>query len=404
MPPVPKPTRFDLVILQRVTAFGGSERHTISLIRHLAGRAWNVALIESGSAIVSRELTDLGGRLHVVTTDLPMRDLSRSQLDAWRLLLAELPADRALIAKSWYRVADLSLLRALRRAYPTVFHLEHSTLPRRTRWSFRLHVDGRPKAALWWYTDALLRWRMQATADRIIAVSDAQRRGLIDDALVAESRIVTCLNGVDTKKWQRDGEQARAFRQTHGIPDTAFVFGCVGRLAPEKGFELALQAFGAVRALAPDRDVFLCMVGDGPSRATLEDLARIDADRIRFIGELQDMVPAYSAIDTLLLPTHHEQYWSGESFGLVLAEAMACECSVIAAAFGGVPEVVSDPTCGTLLTTRDVGAWAAAMREHLDRSPEQRVRLGKAARAFVVKTHEQDMRLGALADVLSHAY
>ena len=96
----------------------------------------------------------------------------------------------------------------------------------------------------------------------------------------------------------------------------------------------------------------------------------------------------------LLLPS------TSESFGLVLGEAMACGCRVIASPVGGVPEVVSDPICGDLLSTREPAGWAEAMARHMQTSHDERSCIGTQIRAFVERAHDQRLRLQWLEKVL----
>ena len=79
---------------------------------------------------------------------------------------------------------------------------------------------------------------------------------------------------------------------------------------------------------------------------------------------------------------------------------MACGCRVIASSVGGVPEVVGDPVCGELLSTREPTKWAEVMARHLQTPSEERSRLSTQIRAFVERAHDQRQRLQWLEKVL----
>src|SRR5262249_18408939 len=145
-----------------------------------------------------------------------------------------------------------------------------------------------------------------------------------------------------------------------------YLFGFAGRVAPLKGIDLAVRAFDQLRRRV--RGVTLCIAGEGPSRAELEQLARELGleGLIRFTGYMDDIRDAYSALDTMLLPSLLE------SCPLSLLEGMACGCRVIATPVGGIPELLGDPACGDLVPTRDPGEWADAMQCHLRTPPDQR--------------------------------
>jgi N-acetyl-alpha-D-glucosaminyl L-malate synthase BshA len=99
----------------------------------------------------------------------------------------------------------------------------------------------------------------------------------------------------------------------------------------------------------------LLMIGDGPERASCEELCRsmgICGD-IRFLGK-QDAIEELLAItDVFLLPS------GNESFGLVALEAMACEVPVISSNVGGLPEVNIDGVTGFTNDIGDIDKMAA---------------------------------------------
>jgi glycosyltransferase involved in cell wall biosynthesis len=200
---------------------------------------------------------------------------------------------------------------------------------------------------------------------------------------------------VDTSHWQRDAAAGREFRQQFGIAEDAFLFGLVGRLVPLKCVDLALRAW-ALLCREHSEPASLCIVGDGPCREGLEELARDlrIADRVHFTGALHDVRPAYSAIDTLLCTS------STESCSLVLGEAMACGCRILAAAVGGTAEVVAHPICGGLLESRSPAAWADAMARHLRTSPADRSEISQGIRAYTLEAHDQRRRFGELENLL----
>jgi glycosyltransferase involved in cell wall biosynthesis len=393
---------YDIVILLRVNAFGGSERHTIDLVNHLVASGRRVAFVQSGVDLVERGI-DLAGRgidvsaknLEVIHTPLPVRDLSRCDYRAWLRLLRRLPADRVLFVKPWYYAGHVPLLKALRRCYPIVYYIEHSMpepLEPRTR---RRHFGLLPGLGLWWYRERRFRRRVSRLVDHVLAVSETQRKALIAEAFFREDQVTTCPNGIDLAYWQRDQQAGEAFRRRLKIPDDWYLFGYVGRLSELKRVDVAIRALGSLVQQGDER-VGLCIVGDGDQRNTLEPLASHlgVGDRVFFVGPLKDVRPAYSAMQTLLLPSRME------SFGLVLVEAMACGCRVTASDVGGVGEVVSEPTAGTLLASGDPDDWAQAMQRYLQSSADEYEELAKSVRGFVERTHAKQSRMQHLEKTL----
>jgi glycosyltransferase involved in cell wall biosynthesis len=119
-----------------------------------------------------------------------------------------------------------------------------------------------------------------------------------------------------------------------------FVIGYVGRLVPEKGVDLLLEAVGGLDGVGR-----LAILGAGPERGRLEMLARRLglADRVAFEGHCPSLcLPAfYRQLDVLVLPSRSRPNWV-EQFGRVLIEAMACGVSVVGSNCGEIPHVVGD--------------------------------------------------------------
>ena len=100
----------------------------------------------------------------------------------------------------------------------------------------------------------------------------------------------------------------------------------------------------------------LVMVGDGPDRGLAQDEARQlgVADRVQFLGRIDNVAPLLASADLFLLPSDNE------SFGLSALEALACGVPVVASNAGGIPEVIRDGITGALRPVGDVDGMASA--------------------------------------------
>jgi len=149
----------------------------------------------------------------------------------------------------------------------------------------------------------------------------------------------------------------------------------VGRLHRQKGVDVLVRAI----PLLPG-DVRVVLVGDGPERARLCRLAADlgVADRVRVTGFVPHaQVPELLAgADVAVLPSRYEE------LGTALVEAMAAGRPVVAAAVGGIPELVRDRLDGRLVAPGDPAALAAALTEVLD-DPELAGSWAASARARV---------------------
>jgi glycosyltransferase involved in cell wall biosynthesis len=148
----------------------------------------------------------------------------------------------------------------------------------------------------------------------------------------------------------------------------------LGRLHPNKGFDLLLEA------LAATRGVHLSVAGDGPLRPQLERLAtRLGvADRVRFLGWRDNVPELLANADLLVCPSLHEP------LGNVVIEAWSAGLPVVATASDGPLGLIEDGESGILVPlpgSPDGGAQAlAGAIERVIQDPELRARLGRAGR------------------------
>jgi glycosyltransferase involved in cell wall biosynthesis len=148
----------------------------------------------------------------------------------------------------------------------------------------------------------------------------------------------------------------------------------LGRLHPNKGFELLLEA------LAGTREVLLWIAGDGPLRLSLERLAtRLGiAGRVRFLGWREDVPRLFAAADLLVCPSLHEP------LGNVVIEAWSAGLAVVATASDGPAGLIEDGESGILVPLPGArGGGPQALADAIERvcaDPALRARLGKAGR------------------------
>jgi len=160
----------------------------------------------------------------------------------------------------------------------------------------------------------------------------------------------------------------------------------VARLVPHKGIDTAIEAFAVLAASCPD----LCyaIVGDGPDRPRLAELARRQglADRVRFVGSVDEAdLPAVYRAAVVYVGLSREEGREVEGFGLSLVEAQAAGRAVVAARSGGIPESVADGESGLLVPAADARSAAEALA-HLLSDESRRNALGRAGRQRVERT------------------
>lgn len=170
----------------------------------------------------------------------------------------------------------------------------------------------------------------------MVAVSGAVRDHVADRVKIDPGRIDVVLNGIDPDK-VRDSDRAAA-RQALDLGPEDLAIGCIGRLCRQKGQDLFVQAaLTLLHRMPKARFLIIGSAEDAAMAAGLIDqiTAAGASDRIRFLGHRQDIAPIYRALDILAAPSR----WEG--FGLMLAEAMAAGCPVVASDVGAIPEVAA---------------------------------------------------------------
>jgi glycosyltransferase involved in cell wall biosynthesis len=194
---------------------------------------------------------------------------------------------------------------------------------------------------------------------------------------VLDTSIFSAPNAVDNEFFAERALHARilpeATRAKLRLPDRYFLF--VGRLIEAKGVFELVDAYGKLSP-ALRASIALVVGGDGPARPALERLAaQILPGTIRFVGFVQkeELPPYYGLADALVFPTHSDPW------GLVVNEAMACGCPVIASEVAGcVPDLVEDGITGKIVPPHDAPQLASNM-EYLAVHEDVRSRMSTQA-------------------------
>ncbi|MDY7016573.1 MAG: glycosyltransferase, partial [Cyanobacteriota bacterium] len=169
--------------------------------------------------------------------------------------------------------------------------------------------------------------------------------------------------GVDTELFEPHLACAKMrFRLSKGHPESPLLL-YVGRVSPEKEIE---QIKPILEAIPGSR---LAIVGDGPHRKALEQ--HFAGTPTHFVGYLRgvELATAFASADAFVFPSRTE------TLGLVLLEAMAAGCPVVAARSGGIPDIVTDGVNGYLFEPSDPrGAIAATQKLLAARSQRETLR------------------------------
>ncbi len=215
----------------------------------------------------------------------------------------------------------------------------------------------------------LLRSSLEKISARI-AVSEEARRTLVEH-LGGDAVVIP--NGVWVDRFA-DATLREEWRSTDEAPTVAFV----GRLDEErKGFGVLAEAIPLVRREVPGARFLV--LGRGDLDHTFVSTAAATASGVQFLGALDDAAKA-SLLRSVAVYVAPQT--GGESFGVVLVEAMSAGATVLASDLGAFRRVLEEGRLGVLFRQGDPADLAGALVRLL-RDPAERVRTAAAARAAV---------------------
>ncbi|WP_169950013.1 glycosyltransferase family 4 protein [Microbispora sp. H11081] len=214
---------------------------------------------------------------------------------------------------------------------------------------------------------------LQSALEKItgrIAVSDAARKTLVEH-LGGDAVLIP--NGVTVRRYA-EGEPLPGWGPDGGV------IGFLGRMdEPRKGLAVLLEAFAL---LAPERPgLRLLIAGPGDPDEVLDRVPKPYRDRVGLLGMVSeaDKVRAYHSVDVFCAPN-----LGGESFGIVLTEAMSAGAPILASDIPAFRRVLGEGQAGALFTTGDPAALAREAARLLD-DPGRRAKLSDEARQAVWK-------------------
>lgn len=231
-----------------------------------------------------------------------------------------------------------------------------------------------------------------ARFDKVVVVSEIVKATLRRWG-VPSKKLSLIDNGVDVDHFSGAAPTLRNELLERG----ALVVGFAGRIVPDKGGALLLQAAKKVLAVCPSAK--FVFVGEGPSRGEWEALTdQLDIRKsVIFTGARNDMAGVYASFDIAVLPS------LVESMPMCLLEAMASGRPVIATQVGAIPRLVIPEVTGLLLKPGDVNELSAAIIRLLQDSNLAK-RLGENGRAHVSRRFSADAMAKSYLEVYNQVF
>jgi glycosyltransferase involved in cell wall biosynthesis len=219
-------------------------------------------------------------------------------------------------------------------------------------------------------------------ADHVVAVSSSLERWLIELGVDRQS-ITVVPNGVDPSRFAATAADGDAVRARLGLVARPVV-GFLGTLKPWHDVATLVRAVACLRQQG--LEAALLLIGDGPERSSMEELARSEGIEVTCTGAMPyESVPAHlAAMDVAAAP-----YAQSDSFyfsPLKLVEYLAAARPVVAAETGDLGHCVRPGVTGSLYPPGDVGALAEAIGGLLS-DADRAASLGRAGREHVCEQH-----------------
>lgn len=339
------------------TEIGGGERHVIDLTRALIERGHELHLVIRPKAKIKTELASLP----IIWHELPLRnalDIFSAQKIKRIIIQHNIEIVHAHVARD-YTICGL----ACKRTAAKLFLTRHHFNPIKSNFLYQCAINQ---------------------TQGFIAVSSAVKAEIQKAFPELNGRIPIIPNWVDANSVASMATEEA--RNSLGIT-RKFAVGMIGQITPLKGQKYFIEA---AQEIARD-DVEFLIVGEPQTKIdngyfvflTGHHQQVIAQGNLRFIGAVPDIATKLAAFDIIVVPSINE------GFSLVVIEAMAAGCAVIASNVGGIIDLIENNKTGILVQPERSGQIAQVVLQLLN-NPELRQMLGNQARATALEKYSRD--------------
>ncbi|MGA8172273.1 MAG: glycosyltransferase family 4 protein [Methylocystis sp.] len=366
-----------VMFTQRLHGIAGSERYLMAIMPEMARRGVDVSFLmirraqpNDAENFVIAELEKAGVRTRVIETRRPVsvpllwsfRDILRAERpDILQTNLLHSDVYGAVVKSTLSRPP---ILVSCKHGYQEAYQTAHGFDPT------RLCFDAFSATT----------WLAARNADAVTPISTGLGTLLVEGRLVGREKVRVIPYGFDFSH-EPSGGAPGAFR--YGERQIV----SVGRHVAVKQLHVLINAMPRLRKSFPD--VKLVLVGDGPDRGALEQLAWRNgvSEQVVFVGFQNNVLDYIRDSDIFALSS------AAEGFGRVILEAWWHRKAVVCFDVPAPNEIVTHDRDGLLVPARDQEAFAAAL-ESLLADPQRMMRLGEAGR----KTYEENFTMGIMVD------
>ena len=358
---------------------GGASKVIRQIIEAAAGK-YDLTLISGQEDLDDKVIKELPSKCKVVLVPSLVRNISPfKDFRAYREILCEIrKSEFDVIHTHTSKAGFIGRLAAGKAGVPVIIHSPHGSI-----YTEGSNIEGVP--SLSWGKKLLQSLEKYAgkMTSWLTTLSEHEKEICIKLGLSTEKNTVVIHNGIECSDFYVSEEERKKARKLFQMENSDIVLLSIGRLSPEKGHAVLIDAFAKVMKRKPeDRSqktvegrLSLIIVGDGPEKGCLEKQVKtlMVEDLVTFAGHCDDVRKYLAAADIFLLPSLYE------GFGIAVVEAMAARLPLIATSVGGVPEIISDGEEGLLVPSSDSEALSENIKLLVD-SPEKRFSMGNAGK------------------------
>lgn len=205
------------------------------------------------------------------------------------------------------------------------------------------------------FKKAFSKWVYSHLVDYVCVNAAIIREIIVREWNVPWTKVTFIPNGIDLQKCFMAVSRRDEIRARLGCGSSEVLLGLVATLRPIKGIEYAIMATHLL--INSGINVRLAIVGDGPERELLQQIAREKgcADHVLFLGFHPNPLEVIPAFDIAILSS------LTEGFPQAVLEYMACGKAVVATAVGDLPQLIQNGETGFLIPPRDAKALAEAI-------------------------------------------
>jgi len=360
------PVKSTILFVVHTTVIGGAELYLLKVLKHLNKNKFSPVVIVPDDGCLNQRLKQIGVQTQIVALGPFQRKNPFPHIRSIINLFRQIVRYKPLIVHSFTRPAQYYCAWAAKLTRTANICHFHDII----NW------DDYTKFSKW----------SVSSADIVIAVSLAAKECLLKGN-IQEEKIVVINNGIDPEEISQPAD-IKKIRMDFNLKEKGLLVAAVGRIVPEKGFDVFIRAAAEVLKNIPD--VKFIIVGEeqarlGSSYSYLNNLKllvkELDIEsNLSFTGFREDVLSIIKSVDLLVLSSIMD------ACPTVILEAMALAKPVVASRVGGIPEMVEDNITGVLFSNGNFQELAKHIIGLLS-DEEYRLRLGESGKNKVKKSY-----------------